>query len=452
MMQRRAWWCGLVLLALASALQAQEFKAPLAKLELADGDTLVFLGDSITHQCLYTQYVEDYFYTRFPKLRVRFHNSGVGGDRAEDALNRFDRDVAAYKPKYVTILLGMNDGGYQPFNPQIMETYRRDMPQLIEKIQAIGATPILMTPTMYDSRAARLKPRPNLSEPTLEFYNGMLAYFGAWLREQATDRGLGFVDMYSPLNNLTLEARRQDPTFTMIADAVHPGPAGQLVMAYALLSDLGLPRPVSNITIVRGAGDEATARASGGQFSDARFTSDGLEFTFEAESLPLVLPEEASVGVELTKIGHRLSREAIEVHGLAPGKYDLLIDGQRVGAYTHVALERHVELQANEKTPQHQQALAVALLNKQRNDEAVRPLRNLWRDRKVHRRLTEQLKAAPSDAKIAQQVAALDKSLSGFEEQIVALEQQAQAIEEKIYQANAPVKRQYRLVRAGSDQ
>ena len=83
-------------------------KAIVEKIDLQDGDTLVFLGDSITHQCLYTQYVEDYFYARYPKLRLIFHNAGVGGDRAKNALDRFDEDVAAFKPKYVTILLGMN--------------------------------------------------------------------------------------------------------------------------------------------------------------------------------------------------------------------------------------------------------------------------------------------------------------------------------------------------------
>ncbi|MEM0970129.1 MAG: GDSL family lipase, partial [Verrucomicrobiota bacterium] len=28
-----------------------------------DGDCIVFLGDSITHQCLYTQYLENFFLT-----------------------------------------------------------------------------------------------------------------------------------------------------------------------------------------------------------------------------------------------------------------------------------------------------------------------------------------------------------------------------------------------------
>jgi len=61
------------------------------KFVLKDGDTVVFLGDSITHQCLYTQYLEDFFYTRLPGTHVHFHNAGVNGDRAADALARFGR-------------------------------------------------------------------------------------------------------------------------------------------------------------------------------------------------------------------------------------------------------------------------------------------------------------------------------------------------------------------------
>jgi lysophospholipase L1-like esterase len=100
----------------AATAGAADFPAPLKTLDLNDGDTVVFLGDSITHQCLYTQYVEDFFYTRYPHKRIRFHNAGIGGAKGWDALQRFDRDVAAYKPKYVTVLLGMNDGATHPSN------------------------------------------------------------------------------------------------------------------------------------------------------------------------------------------------------------------------------------------------------------------------------------------------------------------------------------------------
>ena len=148
----------LTLFSLASPLTRAQEAAPAlpsmpAKIDLQDGDTLVFLGDSITHQRLYTQYVEDFFYTRYPDRRINFHNAGIGGARAWDALQRVNRDVLDYNPRYVTILLGMNDGSYQPFNTEIFKTYQRDMTQLVAEIREGGATPILMSPTMFDARA-----------------------------------------------------------------------------------------------------------------------------------------------------------------------------------------------------------------------------------------------------------------------------------------------------------
>jgi len=133
------------------------FKPIVSQIELDDGDTLVFLGDSITHQCLYTQYVEDYFFTRFPGRRIHFHNAGVGGDRARDALIRFDEDVAKFDPKYVTILLGMNDGTYTKFEPEVFATYEQDMTTLLDRLSEIGAVAVPMTPTMFDSRAAKIR-------------------------------------------------------------------------------------------------------------------------------------------------------------------------------------------------------------------------------------------------------------------------------------------------------
>ena len=220
----------------AAPAKEPQFKKILGKVELKDGDTFVFLGDSITHQCLYTQYVEDYFYTRMPKVRIHFHNAGVGGDRAQNALDRFEDDVAAFKPKYVSILLGMNDGSYRDFDKATFDTYQAGMTTLLDKIEALGATAIPMTPTMFDSRAKKLK--GDNGEPRNTYYNGVLSLYGSWLREQSLNRGLGFVDMWAPLNNLTLEKRKTEAGWTMIADAVHPGPIGQTVMATAIIGDL----------------------------------------------------------------------------------------------------------------------------------------------------------------------------------------------------------------------
>src|SRR5262249_28339971 len=48
---------------------------------LNEGDRVVFYGDSITDQMLYTGFVETYTITRFPHLNVTFVHSGWGGDR-----------------------------------------------------------------------------------------------------------------------------------------------------------------------------------------------------------------------------------------------------------------------------------------------------------------------------------------------------------------------------------
>ena len=45
-----------------------------------DGDVVVFFGDSITHGGYYHEYITDYYRTRFPEARIRFVNSGIGGD------------------------------------------------------------------------------------------------------------------------------------------------------------------------------------------------------------------------------------------------------------------------------------------------------------------------------------------------------------------------------------
>src|SRR3954466_13149321 len=83
---------------------------------LKDGDTVVMIGDSITEQLLYSNYVEMWTVTRFPAWKLTFRNVGIGGDRSTGGNSRFKRDVLRYNPTAMTVDFGMNDGGYQPFN------------------------------------------------------------------------------------------------------------------------------------------------------------------------------------------------------------------------------------------------------------------------------------------------------------------------------------------------
>ncbi|MCP4784907.1 MAG: SGNH/GDSL hydrolase family protein [Fuerstiella sp.] len=452
-MQRRPFLVLPVCLFLVTALaiassqaeDASSLPAIPAKIDLQDGDTLVFLGDSITHQCLYTQYVEDFFYTRFPERRIHFHNAGIGGAQAWDALQRVSRDVLDYKPRYVTILLGMNDGRYTPFDPDIFATYQKDMTEIVARLREGGATPVLMSPTMFDARASRLRKnprRPRASE-MLSQYNSVLAYYGRWLQDRAIETGTSYVDMFSLLNDLTVDARKTDANFTLIKDSIHPDPPGQLVMAYAMIDDLGLRSQVSNIRILPVATGGFRAQASGGTASNVSAAADGVEFDWTANSLPWVLPEEAQPGAKLLHLGHRASKEGLEVHGLAPGQYEVVIDDVVVGAYSNVALSRHIELQDNSKTPQYQQALAVSMLNKQKNEGPVKQLRDGWRAFQGWARLSRQLNDQPDNAQLATAVAKGKEGLEGLEANIASAEAAAKKIEDEIYRTNQPGTRHY---------
>ena len=351
---------------------------------LKDGDRVMFIGDSITHQCLYTQYVEDYFFTRYPTVNIKFRNAGISGDRAQDALDRFDDDIAPFKPTVATVLLGMNDGSYRDFDPVIFKTYADGMTKLCDRLDALGCRVILMSPTMFDHQAfeqmvAKDPAKAKNKDP--QNYNGVLAYYGKWVQETARKRGYGFVDLYGPLNILTTQGRRVDPNFTLIADAIHPGPDGQLIMAYELLKQTG------ELGSVFGSG----AKLADGQWKSINpglvtevkgEPGKSVSYTATIKSLPWIVPAEAALGYKLSRAGHTGSQESHIVVGLNAGYYSLRINGQDVGRFDERGLAVHAEIEENPNSPTHQQALKVAELNKQRNAEAINPLRGLFGQRK----------------------------------------------------------------------
>ncbi|MDZ4288920.1 MAG: SGNH/GDSL hydrolase family protein [Prosthecobacter sp.] len=403
-------------------------------LGLKDGDRFIFIGDSITHQCLYTQYVEDFFYTRYPKLHLHFRNAGVGGDRAADALDRFDDDIASFKPTFATILLGMNDGSYRDFDAPTFKTYAEGMIKLMDKLDAIHCKVILMSPTMYDLQAfeQRVAKEPKrANNGATENYNGVLAYYGKWLQETARKRGYRFVDIFSPLNTHTVQQRLKDPAFTMIPDAVHPAQDGQLVMAYELLRQTGELGGVlgTGVRAVNGQWQPMNPAQVKDVAGDAGHTAS---YTVLPKCLPWVVPDDAQAGFKLTRAGHTGSQESHIAVGLAAGRYDLIINGQNVGVFDERMLGVHAEIEEDPDSPTHQQALKIALLNQQRNNDAIHPLRDLYGQRKGKLRAAKQT----GDMK------AFETWWAESRTKETELMKKAGAIEAEIYKANqvAPLK------------
>src|SRR5262245_66675793 len=82
---------------------------------LRDGDTVVFLGDSITAARTYGKLIENYTLLRYPDRKVHFINAGQGGDTAAGGLKRLERDVFNNHVTLLTVAFGVNDigwGGY----------------------------------------------------------------------------------------------------------------------------------------------------------------------------------------------------------------------------------------------------------------------------------------------------------------------------------------------------
>jgi hypothetical protein len=212
-------------------------------------------------------------------------------------------------------------------------------------------------------------------------------------------------------------------------------------MATSILDSMVSKGPVSAITV---AANPKTGKlgvaTTNGKASEFKQEGDSLSFTFQANALPWVLPPDAREGYKLTSAGHRYSNEKITVRNLKPGRYELRIEGQVVGAYTDGQLAFGVELEENEKTPEYQQALQVAMLNKDRNDQAMHSLRDLWRDLKVKSRDLD--KAA--DKAAAQ--AALEKwKTEEFKPGVEKMKALVRQFEDKIYEANKIPARKYEL-------
>ncbi len=450
--------CSLTLFALylaaASALSADRvvpvplpanFVPPAGKLVFKEGDTLVFLGDSITGQCLYTQYLEDFFYTRFPKPRVHFHNAGTMGDRVADSFERFDADVAAFKPNYVSLLFGMNDGNFADWNQSTFEVFQKDMTTLFDRVVGLGATPFLLTPTTFDPLPNKLNNRTE--EPRDSAYNKVLGTYGAWMKEQGKLRKFPAADLYQPLTAATTERRRTEADWTVIPDSVHPTATGHVVMAAAFLNDAVFCPSVSEILITK-KNDQWIANVGNGELSDLQ-VGNKVTFTYTAESLPWVLPPEADEGRNLILVAYKnppkLSSEKLAVRTLPPGKYELKIDGDSVGQWTEAELAAGVDLGENPKTPQYQQALRVALLNKKRNAMGEHPMRIDFAQLKANRAILRQDEASDNPNKVTQAKKSFERFFEPNQKSISDYVAKSREMEEAIYLMSEPQARQYEL-------
>ena len=362
----------------AAAPAPQLAPAPAANLgapsrfHLRSGDRVVFYGDSITEQRLYTTFVETFVLTRFPNLDTRFVHSGWSADRVWGGRGggidvRLARDVIAHKPTVVTIMLGMNDGRYRPFDEEIYRTFTTGYDHLLRTLRAAlpQARITVIQPSPYDEVT-----RPAMKDGS---YNEVLLRFGAFLRQVAARERLVFADFNTDLVRVLKKAHAEAPdeAAEIIPDRVHPSAAGQLVMAGALLKAWQAPALVSSVELdATPTTSPRLVHARNCRVTEVARADGVLRWRQVDGALPMPLDTTdpvTALAVRSSDLVATLNQQPLKVTGLAPGPYALRIDGRQVGVFRAAELARGINLGAL-PTPMVRQAADVHALTSKHND------------------------------------------------------------------------------------
>jgi lysophospholipase L1-like esterase len=336
---------------------------------LKDGDTVVFYGDSITERRFYSSFSEAYILTRFPKLNVRFVNSGWGGDTAAGGAGgslqvRLQRDVIAYKPTVVTVLLGMNDGHYRALDDATYMDFTTGYEQLVSTLKA--ALPqvrlTLLEPSPYDDVT-----RPPLFPGG---YNRVLTRFGEFISALGEREKAMVVDLNSSVVETLTAVNAKDPSAAQnfIPDRVHPGPAASLLMAEALLKSWNAPAIVTEAEI--DAESQTASRTIRTQVHSISRTGGTLSWIQNDAALPFPVDWQdsaVSVAAYSSDFIPAIDDQPLRVKNLRPGDYTLRIDGQEIATYPADQFARGINLAAL-NTPMLKQAVEVLKLTNQHID------------------------------------------------------------------------------------
>jgi lysophospholipase L1-like esterase len=209
-------------------------------------ERLVMIGDSVTeHQKLnpdgeglfeaigrgwggYVAQVDGALQTVYPDLAVRVTNKGISGNTTRELAERWNADVFALKPDWLSVMIGIND------------VWRQfDMPRQPEK----GVPPEEYGATL-ERLAAETAPRlkglvlltPYYMEPNRgDAMRKRMDEYGAIVRETAKRHGAILCDVQAAFDKVL---RYFHPN-AIAWDRIHPNHIGSMVIAKAFLDAVG---------------------------------------------------------------------------------------------------------------------------------------------------------------------------------------------------------------------
>ncbi len=202
--------------------------------QLKDGETIVFLGDSITAQgagekgyvTLFRQVIEK----SRPDSGIKVIGAGIGGNKVPDLEARLDKDVLSHKPDAVVIYIGINDVWHSTRGQGTeIAAFETGLRSLIKRCNDAGARVVLSTPSVIGEK-----------------YDGsndldrMLNEYSAVSRSVAMETGARLLDLRAAfIANLKEYNTANESQGILTTDGVHLNDAGNRFVAVRMLEAVG---------------------------------------------------------------------------------------------------------------------------------------------------------------------------------------------------------------------
>ncbi len=328
MATNRAKWRGLLAVAFCGLSLVGTGRAR-GDFGIHDGDTVVFLGDSITAARTYGRIVENYTRLRFPGRKVRFINAGWGGDTAAGGLARIDRDVFERGATVLIVAYGVNDIGWGlKADAEHQRIYLDAIRGIVERCKARKVR-------VYIGSAAITAEDPDNAE------HGFLQSMCDEGMALARSLGEHSIDIQRTMRRIqrnVLAANASTPpkdrATLHAADGIHLSDLGQLAMAFAILKGLDAPAEVSAVSI--DAGGPKLLSAEGCRVTNvSRDAASGrLEFDRHDDGLPINFGIFGALQFRYLPIPDELNRYMLSVANLPAGRYAITADDRALGTFT----------------------------------------------------------------------------------------------------------------------
>lgn len=311
-------------LSLAAAFCASVFStgradAQTARLELKNGDRVVFIGNTFAERQQLFPYFETLVTITHPDLDLTFINLAWSADtltskpRPKDFGDQ-EVHLAKHQADVIIACFGM---GESFDGPEGLAQFEQDWQDFIARSRAARYNGESAPRLAIISPIAHEVVRPKLPNP--EAHNRNLEMYSEAMRKIAAQHDIPFVDLFHPTSQLSGAAGASKMTI----NGIHANDYGSWATAQVMLRQLRL------------------APESGTRIIDAgRIEGPAKRIQLFEQQLPFPPPPQGA-------IAHQgVADPTISIRNLEPGRYELQIDGKTIASHTGEEWERGVSLDA----------------------------------------------------------------------------------------------------------